>query len=176
MVRPVGVNAPLPLTDDQLGWMRENPPGSAPHSAAAEIDRLRQELATPPDERSEIHWDRGYRAALTGVLGKVLGDLGYDPDALETRRASWIIEREGAIRALRTTCRDLGDNDWPVDLSLDDVIEKHLHRHFDAGRIVGTIQRLLKSLPSDAARNEALAEMCVFCGSIYLPCYCTRDE
>jgi hypothetical protein len=164
------------LSEQDVAALKSQPAGTIGHVAALEVERLRQELATPPDERSELHWTRGYSAGLTGLLSEICRNLGYDgAHAQDVKRVAWISERERTITALRAVCRDIGDNDWPDDLYLPDVIEKHLHRHFDAGR-VGTIQRLLKSLTSDEARKEALSEVCEFCGSIHLPCYCTRDE
>lgn len=80
---------------------------------------------------SEMHWSKGYRAAMTSMLIKVLSDLGYQ-DTEETR-AKWIIEREQAVSALRDICADHGDNDWEDDLHLGDVINKHLHRHLGEG-------------------------------------------
>jgi len=35
-------------------------------------------------------------------------------------------ERRDVINALRQLCADFGDNDWPDNLHLGDVIEKHL--------------------------------------------------
>ena len=38
-------------------------------------------------------------------------------------------ERAGVVVTLRALCADFGDNDWPDDLDIADVIEKHLSRH-----------------------------------------------
>ena len=38
-------------------------------------------------------------------------------------------ERASVIALLRRVCEVHGDNDWPDDLHLGDVIEKHLARH-----------------------------------------------
>lgn len=78
-------------------------------------------------ERSERDYIRGLRSAATHMLRHCLGELGYEDT--EATRARWILEREAAVEALRAVCRDHGDNDWPDDLSLADVIEKHLHRN-----------------------------------------------
>ena len=59
------------------------------------------------------------RVSIDGVV--------YVP-AKEVPDGSWIIEREAAIRVLRCVCSEFGDNDWPDDLHLSDVIEKHLYR------------------------------------------------
>jgi hypothetical protein len=43
---------------------------------------------------------------------------------------SWVErEREMTIVALRSLCAEFGDNDWPDDLHLADVVEKHLGKH-----------------------------------------------
>lgn len=39
------------------------------------------------------------------------------------------IERKDLVAALREVCKAFGDNDWPDDLHLADVIEKHLAKH-----------------------------------------------
>ena len=93
-------------------------------------------MATTDDRhtaRDEKSWVAGRRAALTSMLGRVLGDLGYQ-DA-EASRAAWVLEREGVVRVLRRVCGDFGDNNWPVDLDLGDVIEKHLEVHLHDGAV-----------------------------------------
>lgn len=81
------------------------------------------------DEDEEAIWSAGHRAALVTMLGHVLRELGYD--ASETQHAKWIVEREQAVATLRVLCAQYGDNDWPDDLHLSDVITKHLERHWE---------------------------------------------
>lgn len=81
-------------------------------------------------ERDDVLYERGKRAALLGMLRHVLSELGYE--SVEARAARWVIERERIVATLRDTCDEYGDNDWPADMGLDDVIEKHLRRHLDA--------------------------------------------
>ena len=38
-------------------------------------------------------------------------------------------ERQETIRTLRGLCKDFGDNNWPDNLHLGDVIEKHLGKY-----------------------------------------------
>lgn len=38
-------------------------------------------------------------------------------------------ERAETVAALRRVCDEFGDNDWPDELHLGDVVEKHLRRH-----------------------------------------------
>jgi hypothetical protein len=40
-------------------------------------------------------------------------------------------ERKETINVLREICEYYGDNDWPDNLHLADIIEKHLFRHLD---------------------------------------------
>lgn len=43
-------------------------------------------------------------------------------------------QRCRAVSMLRQVCEAHGDNDWPDDLDLSDVIEKHLWRHLEQGK------------------------------------------
>lgn len=81
------------------------------------------------DEQRDLTYSRGRRMAWLFMLQKCCHELGYDD--LEVAKAGWIGERELAISALRDVCEEFGDNDWPDDLALSDVIEKHLHRYLD---------------------------------------------
>lgn len=40
-------------------------------------------------------------------------------------------EREDVIKLLRSVCRHNGDNDWPDNLHLRDILDKHLFDYFD---------------------------------------------
>mgnify|MGYP001567966529 CR=1 FL=1 len=82
-----------------------------------------------PSADEERGYVNGVRSGLTGVLSHVLGELGYDGE--EGSRLKWILERERTVQKLREVCARYGDNDWEVDLHLADVIENHLHRHWD---------------------------------------------
>lgn len=77
----------------------------------------------------EASYERGSRMAYREMLGKCVKELGYDGD--KASEARWIIERERAISALRDICSEYGDNDWKENLSLDDIISKHLHRNLE---------------------------------------------
>jgi hypothetical protein len=83
-------------------------------------------MSDMPDD-IERAYELGHRKACVLILCEILKQLGYDPE-VKTRFA-WILEREDAISALRVACSDFGDNDWPDNLNLADVIEKHLLRH-----------------------------------------------
>lgn len=77
------------------------------------------------NEKEELAYSAGARAAWARVLQTAVKELG--DEAPES--ASLLLEREQATAALRTLCADFGDNDWPDDLHLADVIEKHLGKH-----------------------------------------------
>lgn len=76
-------------------------------------------------EQEEQAYSEGNRAAWLHIYAEAARMLGYD-GLPEARLA---IEREQAVAALRILCRDHGDNDWPDDLHLRDVIDKHLGKH-----------------------------------------------
>jgi hypothetical protein len=82
------------------------------------------------NEAEETAYTQGKRAAWTSMLATCLRNLGYDaPDV-----AQMVLQREQTLAALRSVCADHGDNDWSDDLSLADVIEKHLHHHLEQRR------------------------------------------
>lgn len=79
------------------------------------------------DEQS---YERGRKSAHIGTMQNSLRALGFDSaKAAELARVGWIEERQAAVNALRDLCETFGDNDWPDNLHLGDVIEKHLARH-----------------------------------------------
>ena len=84
-------------------------------------------------EKEEQASSQGSRSAWLTVLQTALGHLGYTTETLHLQHVKWIVEREQTVQMLRIACRDHGDNDWPNDLHLADVIEKHLVRHIDTG-------------------------------------------
>jgi len=78
-------------------------------------------------EKEEEIYLRADKDAMALVLGLTLTHLGIeDPRAAGAR---WVMERMPAVSQLRSLCEDFGDNDWPDNLHLADVIEKHLGRH-----------------------------------------------
>lgn len=72
-------------------------------------------------------YEQGSRMAWSLMLQECCRQLGYND--VESDKCKWIAEREAAISSLRNVCQEHGDNTWPVDLHLADIIEKHLHRH-----------------------------------------------
>lgn len=80
-------------------------------------------------DSEETAYLQGQRAAWLSVLRKALHELGYD-DA-KVKAYGWIVEREEAVQKLRELCREHGDNEWPDDLYLADIIENHLADYLD---------------------------------------------
>lgn len=80
-------------------------------------------------KEAERNFKAGARGAWVAMLSLCLERLGY---AGAAHRWAWVEEREAAVAALRTLCAEHGDNDWPDDLHLADVIEKHLGRYIVA--------------------------------------------
>jgi hypothetical protein len=89
-------------------------------------------------ETAEQAHERGYiegrrfsdLARLREILRSIAG-LGADEN-LAVKFGQLQVERLETIARLRDICRDHGDNDWPDDLHLADIVEKHLHRHLGA--------------------------------------------
>lgn len=74
---------------------------------------------------SEQDYIRGFKAACGRMLRVCMAELNPD----EKKYAALVLEREESVAALRDVCGEFGDNDWPDDLHLADVIEKHLGRN-----------------------------------------------
>jgi hypothetical protein len=82
------------------------------------------------EDEHERGWVEGNRAAYRSVLGECLRHLdGKDRDAHR-----WQAERADVVAVLRRVCAEYGDNEWPDDLHLGDVIEKHLEPYLEAAR------------------------------------------
>lgn len=77
----------------------------------------------------ELAYLRGQRSIWLRLLRDAARDLGQDSPEWTAER--WRIEREETIAMLRQVCERHGDNDWPDDLHLGDVIEKHLWRNLE---------------------------------------------
>jgi len=80
----------------------------------------------------ESSYDAGSRMAWRIMLSECLKQLGYESD--EARKAAWILEREAAVTELRMLCAEFGDNEWEVNLHLQDILDKHLGRHLYENR------------------------------------------
>jgi len=80
-------------------------------------------------EKEEKAYMRGCREPWKRILAEAARELGYDTP--EGKLAALINEREQAVAALRDVCEAYGSNDWPDNLHLADIIEKHLGRPLD---------------------------------------------
>jgi hypothetical protein len=83
------------------------------------------------DEKLSSAREEGYvagvRSAALAQLRHALGELGYE--GTEAEHAKWILEREQVVALLRRVCAEHGDNEWPNNLHLRDVLDKHLLRY-----------------------------------------------
>jgi hypothetical protein len=80
-----------------------------------------QQASRELDERMYL---QGLRQAFIRMLGVCIEGLGAD-DSL-VRKVRWLKEREEVKLRLHELCREFGDDSWPEDLYLPDVMEKHL--------------------------------------------------
>lgn len=72
----------------------------------------------------------GGRAAVRNILNQCIQALGTNAEEDKDKRIAQLVsEREEALSVLRRLCDVFGDNDWPHDLHLADIIDKHLGRH-----------------------------------------------
>jgi hypothetical protein len=83
-------------------------------------------------EGEQEEYERGYiegeRRAYLSVLRHVRSHFDHEG---ETKELNWLIERQEAVGVLRGLCAQFGDNDWPDNLYLYDVLTKHLGDHLE---------------------------------------------
>lgn len=82
----------------------------------------------------ELGFQAGTRMAALRMLRTALADLSLTAETDDAKTIALgilAVERAEAIATLRRLCTEHGDNDWPDNLSLADIIEKHLW--FEAG-------------------------------------------
>ena len=78
-------------------------------------------------ESEEKLYEAGKRSSSLNLLRHCLKELGYDADNIKA--LNLIEEREEVIQLLRTVCPEFGDNNWPDNLHLVDIINKHLFNY-----------------------------------------------
>jgi hypothetical protein len=85
-------------------------------------------------EKEDRAYVRGRQAAYLEIFRTVAMELDFlkDEEQIKSKLSHLLQERHFAIDALRTVCGMHGDNDWPDNLYLPDIIEKHLGRQLDA--------------------------------------------
>lgn len=76
------------------------------------------------EEIKDNAWSRGNDSAYSRILLMCCRELGCDNPAVE--HTKWIAERQEILSCLREVCGDFGDNDWPDNLYIPDIINKHL--------------------------------------------------
>lgn len=81
------------------------------------------------NDDEELAYEHGRNAAYLAVFKQC---ARYLPELKDTAAAA--AERADAIALLRQVCSEHGDNDWPDDLHLGDIIDKHLWRHLMSTR------------------------------------------
>lgn len=83
-------------------------------------------MTTKLDEQSYLE---GERAALRAMLSEVLRRLDVVADDPQRTIARLTKEREDTIAALRSVCREHGDNEWEPEAYLADVVDRHLGKY-----------------------------------------------
>lgn len=78
------------------------------------------------DEQSYLE---GARRANLALLQYAMSELRGHGKTDEAGAVEWLRERQEIVSALRELCDEHGDNDWPDDLDLSDVIRNHLSPH-----------------------------------------------
>jgi hypothetical protein len=76
---------------------------------------------------SEQDYIEGGRRAWLTILQNAIRALGIND--VDAGKARWVLERQETVAKRREICGEYGDDDWPDDLHLADVLEKHLYRH-----------------------------------------------
>lgn len=105
-----------------------------PHYSS--MDDLKLDMTQQGEDREDDYergYEAGHRMAVIRMAMHFLGEVGADPNCPEAvkQMLRWKMERTEVVNSLRRLCTDYGDNDWDSNLSLEDVIEKHLVRHLD---------------------------------------------
>jgi hypothetical protein len=75
------------------------------------------------EEKKEQQYISGSQRAWSLMLQTCLKNLGT------TAKKGVPTERIDVILFLRDICEEFGDNDWPDNLHIVDIIDKHLLRH-----------------------------------------------
>lgn len=86
------------------------------------------DIAAVQADRGPRTFEEGCRHALMSMAGHLISELNASggPRTVASLTLAAHRERLELVSVLRRLCAKLGDNDWPDDLYLPDVIEKHL--------------------------------------------------
>lgn len=74
---------------------------------------------------NEKNYETGWRAAWDHVLRAYRSN--NELSLTEEKVIALTLERNQAIGKLREICEVFGDNDWPEDLHLYDILDKHIY-------------------------------------------------
>lgn len=78
------------------------------------------------DEKEVLAYNRGKKSVWLAILKIAQMECGMNTADPFFQLGVLITERNEAISALREVCRIYGDNDWPDELYLSDIINKHI--------------------------------------------------
>lgn len=92
-------------------------------------------------ERDEQSYMQGANAVWRNLLQQCVMHLELGLGDEERDRLALLRERSEAIAMLRRVCAEFGDNDWPDDGYLPDIIEKHLGDHIRKGGAMEQYER-----------------------------------
>jgi hypothetical protein len=106
---------------------------------------------------NEQDFERGRRSAYASILRQCMIELAPFTERMtsggkDQMIAQLVSEREAAIVALREICAEHGDNDWPDNLYLADIIEKHLGRNLDTKSVMD--ERRAREVLGSAIEND----------------------
>jgi len=77
------------------------------------------------DKKEEQCYLQGSQQAWRMMLGTCLRQLGCEDTS--AGQARWVAERTDVILLLRSLCAEYGDNDWPDNLHISDILGKHIY-------------------------------------------------
>jgi hypothetical protein len=98
---------------------------------------MAETVRDPKEEAHEKGYVEGRRRTLINLLSHALKELrGFEnpEDQPLIKLAVEVKEREETVAVLRRACEEFGDNGWPEDLHLGDVIENYLMKHIEKRR------------------------------------------
>lgn len=78
--------------------------------------------------------DVRYQQGKNYILDELVRIVNDNSDIFNSKRID-TGERRGAILLLRKVCEKIGDNDWPDNLDLRDIIDKHLLSHLEKKKV-----------------------------------------
>lgn len=81
------------------------------------------------EEARERSWMEGNRAAYASILQVCIRQLGCDNP--EAEHAAWLVEKQELSAIIRRLCVEHGDDDYPDNLHLGDVLTKYLEPYLE---------------------------------------------